>query len=206
MIVEYLGIPGSGKTYNKQLYIELLSKERRKWLDISRWNGMPLGLKLFYKFIDYFIFLIPKYRKLFKLYKEACFIKSNSSKYFPLSFETCLRDIVQASFLHDYFGKWNRIVLNDEGQLQRIVTMAVQFEVNIEDLMSVYLAEKHLEETRFVEISINDAFCNIKTRNRHVCEMDEMNDGIMNNFLNDFDVACKTCMNLIETNENTISK
>lgn len=203
MIVEYLGIPGSGKTYNKQLYIELLSKERRKWLDISRWKGMPLGLKLFYKFFDYFIFLIPKYRKLFKQYKEACFIKSNNSKYFPLSFETCLRDIVQASFLHDYFGEWNCIVLNDEGQLQRIVTMAVQFEVNLEDLMSVYLAEKHLEETRFVKISINDAFCNIKARNRHDCEMDEMNDEMLKNYLNDFDNACKMCMKMIKTNEDT---
>lgn len=206
MIVEYLGIPGCGKTYNKQLYINQLTKEKREWLDISRWKGMPFYLKLFYKFSDYSIFLFPKYRRLFKLYKEACIIKCDTSKYFPLSFDTCLRDIVQASFLHDFFGNLNCIVINDEGQLQRIVTLAVQYEVNVEDLMSVYLAEKHIEETRFVEIATDDAFCNIKARNRHDCEMDEINDDMLKNYLNDFDVACKKCMNLIKTNENTISE
>lgn len=203
MIVEYLGIPGSGKTYNKRLYIGQLSKEKRNWVDISRWKGMSFCLKLFYKLSDYSIFLFPKYRRLFKQYKEASKIKSDSSKYFPLSFETCLRDIVQASFLHDLFGKWKCIVLNDEGQLQRIITLAVQYEVSLEDLMSVYLAEKHLEETRFLDISTDDAFCNIKARNRHDCEMDEINDDMLKNYLNDFDVACKKCIKLIYTNENT---
>ena len=203
MIVEFLGIPGSGKTYNKQLYIKQLKNAKRERIDISRWKGMPFCLKLFYKFSDYSIFLFPKYRRLFKLYKDACVVKSDSSKYFPLSFDTCLRDIVQASFLHDFFGKWNRIVLNDEGQLQRIVTLAVQYEVEIEDLMSVYLAEHHPEETMFVEISTDDAFCNIKTRNRHDCKMDEMNDDMLKNYLNDFDNACKMCMKMIKTNEDT---
>lgn len=197
MFVEYLGIPGSGKSYNKQLYIEQLSNEKVKWIDISRWKGMPLCLKIFYKLADYSIYLIPKYRRLFKQYKEASKIKSDYTKYFPLSFEICLRDIVQASFLHDFFGKWNCIVLNDEGLLQRIATLAVQYEVSIEELMKVYHTEKHLEDTRFLEISTNVAFGNIKSRNRHDCEMDEMNDDMLKNYLNDFDVACKKCMNLI---------
>lgn len=203
MIVEYLGIPGSGKTYYKKLYIEQLSKEKVEWVDISRWKGMPLCLKLFYKIADYSIFFIPKYRKLFKLYKEASIIKSDNSKYFPLSFETCLRDIVQTSFLHDFFGKWKCVVLNDEGQLQRIVTLSVQYEVSIEDLMRVYLAEKHIEETRIVKISTDDAFCNIKARNRHDCEMDEISNDMLKGYLNDFDIACKKCMKMIKANENT---
>ena len=182
MIVEYLGIPGSGKTYNKKLYIEQLSKAQKEWIDISRWKGMPFCLKLFYKLSDYSIFLVPKYRRLIKLYRDACKIKSNNSKYFPLSFEICLRDIVQASFLHDFFGKWTCVIINDEGQLQRIVTLAVQYEVSIEDLMSVYLAEKHIEETIFVDITTENAFCNIKARNRHDCEMDEISDDMLKGY------------------------
>ena len=202
MLVEYLGIPGSGKTYNKQLYIEQLSKERKEWLDISRWKGMPFYLKFFYKIADYSIFFIPKYRRQFRQYKEASIIKSDNSKFFPLSYKTCLRDIVLASLLHDFFGKWKCIVINDEGQLQRIVTLSVLYEVSIDNLMKVFLAEKHLEETLFIEISTEDAFCNIKARNRHDCEMDEIKDCLLKEYLNDFDIACKKCMKMIKANEN----
>lgn len=194
MIIEYLGIPGSGKTYQASRLKNYLKKESKNYLDISRHKGMPLWLKILYKIADYAIHVLPRYKRLIKQYEMACEGCRDKPKYFSLSLKTCINDIVLAALIHNLFRNNNRIIINDEGQLLRIVILMVQYEVDFNQLMQVYLMEEHTKETRFVEIPIKEAFLNIRKRNRHVCEMDELNDSDLMLYLQDFDLASRQCL------------
>ena len=64
MIVEYLGIPGCGKTYQANLYKKDLEQKGIAYIDLSRWKGTPLWLKIFFKVTDKLFVFLHKYRKM----------------------------------------------------------------------------------------------------------------------------------------------
>lgn len=198
MIIEYLGISGCGKNFQKDLLRKRLEEEGKQYLDISRYRGMPLWLKFFYKIADYAIYCLPHYLKLVNQYKKTCEGCLDNPKYFPLPMKTCIRDIVLASFLHDVFGNSHKIILNDEGQLLRIAILIVQYDVDIQKIMHVYNTEKHLEDIRYIQIPVEEAIENIRKRNRHVCEMDEMKDDELMEYLNNLDQVCRDCLRYIK--------
>ena len=191
MIVEYLGIPGSGKTYSLAAYKKQLEINEASFIDISRHKGMPIWMKMLYKFADYIIHILPRYRRQISLYKNVCIGCNSQPVYMRLTLDYCIEDIVLASFLHNIFAKSRKIILNDEGQLQRIVTLIVLYNAPLEEIMTIYRNEKHVEETIFVDIPIEKAYSNIKKRNRHVCEMDELDENALYRYLDSFDNICR---------------
>ena len=198
MIIEYIGIPGCGKTYQANLYKQKIKTEGKKYLDISRHKGSPLWLKAFYKIANYGICLMPKYKSQIRQYYLACNECSDKPRYFPLPLKICIRDIVLSSLLHFLFAKTQRVILNDEGQLLKIAVLIVQYDVDIQKIMQVYNTEKHFEDIRYIQISVEEAFVNIRKRNRHVCEMDEMKDDELMAYLNKFDQVCRNCLKYIK--------
>lgn len=191
MFVEYLGIPGCGKTFFADLYKKRLELDNKKFKDVSRKKSMSLSFKIFYKFMDFVIYVIPKYRKQVSLYRKACIGCRKAPKYIPFSLEYCIKDIVLASLLHDVFGHSKNIILNDEGQLQRIVFLAVQYNVPFDKLLIVWQEYKSDIQTKYIRISPKKAFLNIKKRDRHVCPMDELNDTFLQEYLEDFYTGCE---------------
>ena len=187
MIVEYFGIPGSGKTYKANLYKGQLKEKGINCQDISRHSGMSLWLKVFYKLADYTICLLPKYREL--AYKISVIESRESPKFLNLTREYCIKDIVLSIFLHDMFKKSKNVVLNDEGILQRIATLSVIYSIDIYELLEFCKQNILGVQHTFVDISTEDAYRNIKSRNRHVCQMDEMSDGTLYEYLEAFDLA-----------------
>lgn len=208
MFEEYLGIPGSGKTFFTHIYKKQLESENRQFKDISRQKSMSLLLKVFYKLADYAIYVIPKYRKQFFLYRKACIGCREVPKYIPFSLEYCIKDIVLASLLHDVFSNSKNIILNDEGELQRIVFLAVQYNVPLDKLLIVWQKYKSNIHTKYIRISPSNAFLNIKKRNRHVCPMDELNNRLLQEYLEEFNKGCEDILhsNCMENYEIIYSK
>lgn len=187
MVVEYFGIPGSGKTYKANQYKSQLKDTRIKYVDISRHSGMPLWLKVFYKLADFTICIVPKYRELIR---EISAIDSRREpRFLMLSKDYCIKDIVLSIFLQDLFIRCKKEALNDEGILQRIATFSVLYSVDINALLDS--CKHNITGVRhvFVDISIEDAYRNIRFRNRHVCQMDEMSDDILMGYLEAFNLA-----------------
>ena len=139
MIIEFLGIPGSGKTYHANLLKQQMKNEGTKYIDISRYKGTPLLLKVLYKVYDFAILVLPKYRKQFWKYKKICLDSQEEPNYIPLSLDSCIKDIVLYSLVYDLFRFSKKVIVNDEGQLHRLVFLAVQFNVSFEKLLSVLL-------------------------------------------------------------------
>jgi hypothetical protein len=190
MIIEYLGLPGSGKSYQASILKQKLGKEEKKFLDISRYSNMPIFLKFFYKFADLIVLLCPNYRKLYHKYLENC-DGALTPLFVPLTLDYCIRDILLAHFLHKVFANSNKTIIIDEGGLHRITFLATNFNISIERIMSIYESEKQASYTIMVDTSIDRALDNITLRNRHTCLMDELPPHILLKYLNTFQAKCQ---------------
>lgn len=191
MVVEFFGIPGSGKTFQANLFKKKLRHNRIKYIDFSRHSGMPLWMKIFYKMTDYAILVLPKYRKQIAEYKEVCKDCPKAPAFISFSLDYCIKDIVLYSFVNDMFRQSETIIVNDEGQLHRVIFLIVQFNCPFDQVFDLYLSHKHNETIRYVQTSSEQAFQNIKNRNRKVCPMDEMDDNLLKEYINTFARVCE---------------
>lgn len=201
MYIEFLGIPGSGKTFHANLLKTTLTEKGDKFLDVSRQKIMLLWLKIFYKLAETILIKLPKYRRQTKEYIKACHGCSEQPVYLPFTLKYCIKDIVLASLLHDIFRSKRIVYINDEGQLQRIVFLIVQYNVPFDMIMPIYAKYKDDVKTLYIQTAPDKAFENIKSRNRHVCPMDEMEDEKLKAYLEDFFNCCEKL-----NNENLISQ
>lgn len=193
MYIEYLGIPGCGKTFWKDKYLEQLRADGGALLDVSRQKVMPLWLKVFYKLAESFLLQLPRYKNETREYEEVCKGCRKEPKYLPFSLAYCIKDIVLASFLHDIFGG-KKIYVNDEGQLQRVVFLVVQYGVPLDALLPIYMKYRGDVKTIYVKTEVETAIANIRRRNRHVCPMDELTD----NELKVYEQECYDCCEQLE--------
>lgn len=190
MVIEYLGIPGSGKTTIMRQQIGQYKQQGVKYLDLSRYRGMPLWLKVFYKLADYAVYVLPKYKKQMAALREVCKGYPSEPKYLPFSFDYCIKDIVQATLLQDAFGGGKRVVLNDEGQMLRVAFLCVQYGVKVDAVMKC-LNVPSFVKTEYVKVDVETAYQRIKTRNRHVCPMDELSDERLMEYLKETESVCE---------------
>ena len=199
MYIEYLGIPGCGKTFWKDKYIEELRKESISFLDVSRQKVMPLWLKVFYKLAEMLYLQLPKYKRMMQEYLEVCTNCTISPKYLPFSLTYCIKDIVLASLLHDVF-RGKRIFINDEGQLQRVVFLTVQYDVPLENLLQLYMKYRGNVKTIYVQTPVEISLNNIRKRNRHVCPMDELSENELLEYETAFSEGCENVAKVMNNN------
>lgn len=190
MMIEYLGIPGSGKTTIMRQQIEQYKQQGVKYLDLSRYKGMPLWLKVFYKLADYAVYMLPKYKKQMATLREVCKGCPSEPKYLPFSLNYCIKDIVQATLLQDAFGGGKRVVLNDEGQMLRVAFLCVQYGADVNAVMKC-LNVPSFVKTEYVKVDAETAYQRIKARNRHVCPMDELSDERLMEYLKETENVCE---------------
>lgn len=92
------------------------------------------------------------------------------------------------------FGyKWslNRNIYMDEGLIHRIVSFAVNYNFSIEQtFLIIDLFEKYLKKSTviYLDVNIKDCLNGIKKRDRHICEMDELKDKTLEQYLNHFKI------------------
>lgn len=198
MIVEYIGIPGCGKTFRANLYKNELKRQGISFIDLSRWKGAPLWLKLFYKVTDRTFVILPKYRIMRNRLRILCKdIYGRSPKYLPFSVDYCIDRIISSIFLEDVFGNLTKIAINDEGLMQWVVFLNLQYGVDLNNiLLQIHPLNKNVK-TNFIDTDVKTAFGNIKKRDRHICSMDEMEDFALKKYLEEFHLVCIHVMSLV---------
>ena len=193
MIVEFYGIPGSGKTYCADIYKRQLAQDEVPYIDLSRCSKTPLWLKILYKIVDKCIYFVPRYYKINRKLRSLC--RQAKPKYLPFSLHYCVNRIVCSIFLQDFFGKRKKIAINDEGLFQWIAFLSVQYGVAVDSVKTILPPVNVNCKNVYVQKSIENAFANIKQRNRHVCPMDEMPDDDLKNYLVDYNNALELLKN-----------
>lgn len=193
MIVEFFGIPGCGKTYCANKYKEKLKKEGVPYFDFSRCHSSPFFIKLTNILFDIAVRFLPKYRKITKEYLKLYDKKKKSvPKHLPFSINYCISRITASLFLHNLFAKTKIQIINDEGMIQWICFLSIQYEISIDSILNIQSPFGNGICNWFVEKSVNQSMENIKKRNRHDCEMDNLDNYSLQSYLEDFYLACKS--------------
>lgn len=176
MIVELYGCPGCGKTYA----IKAVTGEE-KTIAMSN-NLIKNGIIKLAKQMSLYTFSsIRLKRNLKKCVKN----ERNSAIYINRTVETYIDSIVALAFAYKYVkNMWMA-----EGLIHRIVSMAVNFgytEETVYKLLACLKAVMINVKPVYLDVPISICFEGIKNRNRHECEMDELNDKMLMAYLESY--------------------
>ena len=197
MVIEFLGLPGSGKTYFANKFKYSMRMQGKKYIDISRHSQSPLYIKFIYKVLDNLVYVLPNYRTLISNLRKLSENIIRSPKFLPFSFEYCIRDVVMSVLCQSLLEKNKCIFINDEGVLHKMVFLSVQFDIPINKILSACGYSNRIR-TIYIKTTCEKALSNIKKRNRHVCSMDELDDKILFDYLGKYFDSCELVSNLIK--------
>lgn len=189
MIIDFLGTPGCGKTYLVNSLVERTKHRQIKCVNITENSRSKLFWKIKFKVYG-FISLIYFH----KLYKHLSLILKNyqhiKPKYSESNVRAYLRSLILRLYLYRLYNKKKDLYVQDEGVLQLIATICVNFNVDensLREMISLFV----FPQTIFLNRQICICKDNIKKRNRHVCAIDELKDTELDEFLSLFKEKCE---------------
>jgi len=191
MFIEFLGLPGSGKTYFSNSVKEKMKLKNTDVLNVTELTRS----KLIYKIIAKILLFTARSGLFFKSLRKD--IRQIVCRYdTDAAYNTCriwsyVDDITVQVLFKRVFKKKNTVYILDEGICQKLVNIIVNYGVSDEDTdrLSAVLAP-YTDRTFFLCMETKDAFDSIRKRNRHVCIMDELNDDDLRVFLQKYYQAC----------------
>lgn len=194
MIIEYFGLPGSGKTFLKTNDI---SKDIRKKIDVNHVFYTFYG-KIYRKLIGFLKYFQHSFKSYYLVFVDLLgkdFCKTNSSAFNDLLF-----------IIHMYKTKSNKkICYADEGIVQSICFLLKKVP---ENFLVTVLKELNITNIKFIYVStrVDKCISNIRSRNRHVCSFDEMDDEKLRSLLYEKDELFKGIYHSLETNGSIIER
>lgn len=179
MILETIGLPGSGKTY---LCNEI---EKKLGNNINSLNISRLTSNIFiFKIIKYLFILLSSRTKIardvkckVRLVLQQENVKSSFGIYKDESYSVNM--ICCFILLYSLLERSKKVYLFDEGIVHTVIKMCADFEFSKETFNSIMnIIESGLKDKNWVVIynyiDIEECLASIKKRNRHVCAFDEL--------------------------------
>ena len=193
MIVEFFGIPGSGKTFlANKIVAETNNKKYQivNLIDKSRTS-------IFYKIMFRVLFFFAKREKQYcsnvkKIQSTLSAYQTVPAKYNKVFIDRYVNKIAFYLYLYERLEKKGKIYLFDEGIYQQVVNMMVNYGVSQKDALCVIkIVSENFFRRVFFECDIETSFLSMKKRNRHVCFIDDLNEEDLKVFLSQYEVCCE---------------
>lgn len=180
MIIELYGLPGCGKSF-------LLSSLTGK-MDASHSTKNPCR-EMLMKLLKKAVVFTPGAMKL----KKKIYVVLGTEKKSPIYFYRPLSVYIDnlCMIATSYRRLKRKDLYMDEGYIQRIVAMAVNYGISIEDTFHIIdIIRKVIPYTYtfYLYYDAEACFQSIKGRNRHEVEMDELDDEMLMKFLKQYEV------------------
>ncbi len=204
MIIEFIGLPGSGKSY----YADIL-KDYFKSSNIKTKNINNISRTKFYgKVIRIFLYKIADFHPKLRFYKnkiKGLFkdnVYNNLYNIYP-SIDKCLNTISVFIYLYNKLSDKKEVYILDEGLFHYVVKMSANFDIDEKKVLEL-INEIKLLLTKdgiviYNYISQLDSKIELKKRNRHVCLFDELKEDDLDNILNKYYEICDIISNNIST-------
>lgn len=179
MILELYGCPGSGKTY----FITKLKGKDNVTEKVDKCFIRKRLACLLKKCVCYTPSAIMlKWQMKMILKNEA-----GCSVYFHRSYSEFFNSLAMMASIYKYLKIKDLYV--DEGIIHRIVTMAVNYQLNIKIVFRIAdLLQKYLKGVNiyYLDVPIENCIESIRKRDRHESAMDEFNEVILEKFLKSY--------------------
>lgn len=200
MLIDYVGLPGCGKTYQTNLAKDYCKSKSISFIDFSHGKNAPFLIKVILLTIEKGLLYTTRYKRNLLEIKKKCLY--SDPRFLPFSLEYCVQRIMCAKALYNIYGRSKKVVFDDEGIFQWVVFLHLQYGVPLEYILNIFSFHECDMHTIYVDISVEQSMKNIKGRNRHVCEMDEMCDETLIVYLKEFKDACDRLDKRLNFNRN----
>lgn len=180
MVIEFLGSPGSGKTYLANCLVEFLNENNIKCKNLVDLNRTKIQYKIIFKLVRMYLKINPKTKtqilKIAKNFDCKGYDNLNIGKEIALEF-------VFYCYLYKKLQNKNNIYLLDEGIEQQIATLMTFYSLTENEIQYLHSFIDFKQNIIVINVDLNDNIESIKQRNRHVCSIDEYKGEKLKKFL-----------------------
>lgn len=196
MVVDIIGAPGAGKTTACNKIVLFLREKSIPYMDMTGRKDTPIWMKVFSRICLIWVEICPKYRKMYRdiISKLSPYPKS-TEKFFHSDKDMIIKDVVRHVFAHKLFEHKKIYLLNDEGVLHKMIPLYIQHDVPVDLLLDIYDSFNLDLKLVYVENSMEQVVQNIKSRNRHDCACDEMDEQELHDYLFEYFSALNGVLN-----------
>ncbi len=193
MVIECIGLPGSGKTYLMELVEKELRRREVDYVNVSANLMNRITWKILRKAARALIYLDADARwlrdRLVKILDE----EGERSSSFGI-YENERYTVKSAALLAFLYRRmiWSpKLYLFDEGLVHTLIKFCADFKISEETFRKMVTeSERGLRSTRLViytEISMEDCLASIEKRDRHVCAFDALTGDALTGLLAEYD-------------------
>lgn len=205
MVIEFYGMPGSGKTTFAN---EIVKKKpcNISWINVVHKSRTSIGYKVYIKLMEMVAVNDKDYKKnndkildIVRDYRDV------PAKFNEGYIDSYVKVIAFNLWLYKRMYSKQKIYIFDEGIVQQIINMCVNYDldtVTAEKLVN-YLSCGQ-ESRIFYETSVECTEKSIMKRNRHVCFIDELTGQELREFLDKYNEKCHLLYRL--TNSKKINR
>lgn len=193
MIIEFMGLPGSGKTYLCNALVQNLQEDEIRAVNLVDRFRTDFKYKIAHhiamlgaKVHPVFFRMRREMRSILKNYltKKAAYSTADIYRYVDQLLEYC--------FLYYFLKNRKKVYIFDEGIYQQMATMMTNFEVSrsdIEKLLVIIVEHVRIQCVAY-EATVEQALWSIQERNRHTCFIDELSGAALLDFLETYQHSC----------------
>ncbi len=193
MVIEMMGLPGSGKSYLSNFLVTAFRKDGISAINIVEAQRKTVVYKIYWKFLN----LIARHNKEYirrkkRLENIFAVYYNKKSNYNEVNIGIYIERFAFFEYLYKKWGSSSKVYLFDEGILQTLATIMVNFHVALSIIETEIIdLLQNCPAVIYNQISLPDCIESIKKRNRHVCFIDELQGEQLSNFLTGYSRACE---------------
>lgn len=184
MVIELYSIPGAGKTTIIKSLIHGAA---------TSYSGKRGARRFVIQTAKKIAVYMPESLKYKKQMKEAVFnYQCRRPLFYNRSFNQHLNNIVLVSWAYKHSSK---PVYMDEGLVHRLIALAVNYDLSDDELIrlvDIFRGIIAKANCFYLDVSVQVCMDGIKKRNRHMCEMDDLSDEKLIDFLKRYEHFCIT--------------
>ena len=190
MIIDFCGLPGSGKSFYANAFSQRCLSNKIICINLTDRIYFHLLWKIYFRVLKFFFFKTTKCRRKKSEMKNILAEYLNRSALFNKSTVRYYIDsLLFIRYLHAKYKNKTHIYIYDEGVIQQFATMIANFKIPIATIKCVYETLQDDVKTIFFESTINRSFELMRKRNRHVCSIDELTENQAKDFLLSYNKA-----------------
>lgn len=184
MIVECMGLPGSGKTYLANQIVAGLKLEGYSAVNFVDRSRHHFFYRVLFWVLRKNVIINQFYRSIRQEYSKC--IGEMKDVYNTGLNDYYLTELVVYKILYSRFVNAKKYYIFDEGILHMLASISALYGVERENLLFPFKDIKQECARIYVRTSVDDSIKSIKQRDRHECEMDEFSDSELEKYISDF--------------------